>query len=590
MNITKKQLLCKPYRYNSLLFILIFLTASLKAQNKQSPLKGISEISNPIEQLKLLETALLDNQLSNPKVMYQYAKAYDSIAKIVNTETTKINALNFNGNANYANENYSKAIRYYVEAAKILETKKPSKRLSQIYNNLAGCYRVSNDFENIEKYFQKALKIGQDIDDKPWIANISNNLAVVYMDNKLFTKADNMYKTALNIYEQSNDTLMMGITYMNEGNSRISSKNYTEAINKYIKAQKYVPKTVVPLLHAVSQTGIGIALTEQKKYNKALPYLLKGKEIAETISHFEQLMESNTALADYYSKTNNHKNAFELYISTQKQKDSADKKDAELKVLKLEAEKSDQEKFISNATAVAGLSIAMIIGFFLFRNAKKNKLLAKQKKLLETSIDEKNILLRETHHRVKNSFQIVSSLLYLQSESVEDKEAKIAIKEAENRVRSMVLIHQKLYNKDELVGIDTKDYFSDLVTDIFESHQFKTEPIPYNLNAESLILDVETITPIGLILNELIVNTLKHAFETVKPDSKIIIDFKKTDKNLLLKIKDNGKGFNGDIKETSFGITLMKALSKKLNATLNYESELNKGTEAQLVITKFKAL
>ena len=184
----------------------------------------------------------------------------------------------------------------------------------------------------------------------------------------------------------------------------------------------------------------------------------------------------------------------------------------------------------------------------------------------------------------------MSSLLYLQSESVQDKEAKIAIKEAENRVRSMVLIHQKLYNKDELVGINTEDYFTDLVRDIFESHQFKTEPIKYSLTVESLILDIETITPIGLILNELIVNTIKHAFDDITAQSKIHIKFYSENDKLILKVIDNGKGFEGDVKNTSFGITLMKALSKKLKATLNYKSEINIGTEAILEISKFTIL
>ena len=599
----------KNFLRSALIIISFCLSLLLKAQDIKDPLTKITETNDINIQITILDEALIDNELAktNPSVLYTYAKAYDSLAKIINTEKVLINALNYNGNVNYANENYSKAIDYYIKATKRLEENDPHNQLHEIYNNLAGCYRASNDFKNIEKYYQKALAISINLDNKTWVANLSNNLAVLYMDNKMFNKADKMYKTALNIYKQTKDTLMMGITYMNQGNSSISNTNYTTAIDQYNKAQKFVPINLVPLLHAVSQTGIGIAYTEQKKYSKALSFLLKGKEIAEKISHFEQLMESNTALSNYYSKTNNYKNAYELFLETQIKKDSlktikeketlintlakyeTEKKDAELKVLKLESEKARQEKFISTAAAIIGITIAFIIAIFLFKNFKKNRLLAKQTKLLEASIDEKNILLKETHHRVKNSFQIVSSLLYLQSESVEDKEAKIAIKEAENRVRSMVLIHQKLYNKEELIGINTNEYFNDLVTDIFESHQFKLEAVKYNLNVEPLILDVETITPIGLILNELIVNTLKHAFNVINTDSEINIEFKRDNKNLILKITDNGKGFSGTIKNTSFGITLMKALSKKLNATLNYDSIIDKGTEATLTITKFKA-
>ncbi|MCB0383592.1 MAG: sensor histidine kinase, partial [Psychroserpens sp.] len=256
----------------------------------------------------------------------------------------------------------------------------------------------------------------------------------------------------------------------------------------------------------------------------------------------------------------------------------------------LELKSKEQQSKLYSYLAGLGLLLALILGFFFYKNRKKNIELAKQKSLLEDTLDEKNTLLKEVHHRVKNSFQIVSSLLYLQSENIEDKEAKIAIKEAENRVRSMVLIHQKLYNKDELVGINAQDYFDDLVHDIFESHQFKSDTISYHLDVEPLILDIETITPVGLILNELIVNTLKHAFNNVTAKSVINIKFNKDGDHLVLKVTDNGQGFEGDIKSTSFGITLMKALSKKLNAALTYKSELNIGTEAKLVIKKYKLL
>ena len=277
-------------------------------------------------------------------------------------------------------------------------------------------------------------------------------------------------------------------------------------------------------------------------------------------------------------------------LSDALQKYETEKKDAQLQLLKVESEKKEQQNRLFLVLTIAGLCIAGLLGFFGYKNKQKNKTLAKQKKLLEATLDEKNTLLKEVHHRVKNSFQIVSSLLYLQSENIEDQEAKVAIKEAENRVRSMVLIHQKLYSKDELVGINTKDYFQDLTKDIFESHQFQDNPISYDLNVEPIVLDLETITPMGLILNELIVNALKHAFEIVKDNSLLKISLSKKDNQLLLKVKDNGKGFHGDVKQTSFGIKLMNALSKKLKATIDYNSQPNDGTEVIMSIKKFNVL
>lgn len=154
----------------------------------------------------------------------------------------------------------------------------------------------------------------------------------------------------------------------------------------------------------------------------------------------------------------------------------------------------------------------------------------------------------------------------------------------------MVLIHQRLYSKDQLVGIDSKEYLEALTKDIFETHQFKNEVLPYKLNIEPIVLSIETITPIGLILNELIVNVLKHAYTTIAPESILSVDFRKNNDELLLKVSDNGNGFEGEIKDSSFGIKLMKALSKKLKAELNYASSVNNGTEVILTIKKFEIL
>lgn len=272
------------------------------------------------------------------------------------------------------------------------------------------------------------------------------------------------------------------------------------------------------------------------------------------------------------------------------QKYETEKKDAQLKVLTLESEKAEQQKQLYLFLAFGGILIAGLIGFFLYKNSKKNTLLAKQKKLLEATVDEKNVLLKETHHRVKNSFQIVSSLLYLQSENIEDKEAKLAMKVAQNRVRSMVLIHQKLYSKDQLVGINTKEYFTDLTHDIFESHQFEGNAIEYSLEVESLVLDIETITPLGLILNELITNVLKHAFKPVNEKSGMHIRLKKIGETLQLQVEDNGVGMPSEIKESSFGLQLIKSLSKKLKATLSFQSTPSKGTLAILDMHRFNEL
>ncbi|WP_299098628.1 histidine kinase dimerization/phosphoacceptor domain -containing protein [uncultured Winogradskyella sp.] len=484
------------------------------------------------------------------------------------------------------------------------------RRLVIVNNSLAILCINTENFEKALQYFDDAIETSKTLKE------FSKNVPVLMSNKGDLLMNMNKLNEALSVLKEAkalkvkNEFPLRSIatTDLTLGQVLIKLKNYDDALI-------YLDDALINYEKSEHQFGITNTLQEKgnlllitNKTTEAKKACEKAKSIADSIDDKEFIMKSCDCLYKVEKKLGNFKQAlsyFETFITIEAEsfnkeqnekveqlitKYDFEKKEAELKVLKLEAEKSEQQKLAYTIAALIGMIIALIIAYFLYKNYKKNKLLAKQTKLLETSIDEKNVLLKETHHRVKNSFQIVSSLLYLQSESVEDKEAKIAIKEAENRVRSMVLIHQKLYNKDELVGINTKDYFSDLTHDIFESHQFNGEPINYELQAEPLVLDIESITPIGLILNELITNTLKHAFNDNSKGHTIQIIFYRENQNLILKVIDNGQGFEGEIKSTSFGITLMKALSKKLNATLNYNSKRDSGTEAILTIKKFNIL
>ena len=352
--------------------------------------------------------------------------------------------------------------------------------------------------------------------------------------------------------------------------------------------------------YSTSAYVLSKALLENGRAEEAIPIMKKSLEKLVGANYLFGHSREKIMLENLYVTTGDFKSAYYMLQDLKQMEDSLRSQEVMRNIsdyeVKYDTERKEREleqqedaKKTSNLVLGSVAILLLVVSFFLYKNRRKNLLLAKQKKLLEATVDEKNVLLKETHHRVKNSFQIVSSLLYLQSENIEDKEAQIAIKEAQNRVRSMVLIHQKLYNKDQLVGINTEEYIQDLTTDIFDSHQSE-QKINYSLDVQPLILDIESITPIGLILNELITNVLKHAFETITSESTMNIEFKKAGDTIVMKVSDNGQGMASEIREGSFGIKLMKALAKKLKAVLTFEAETPKGTLATLQIHQFTEL
>jgi two-component sensor histidine kinase len=202
--------------------------------------------------------------------------------------------------------------------------------------------------------------------------------------------------------------------------------------------------------------------------------------------------------------------------------------------------------------------------------------------------EENELLLKEIHHRVKNNLEVVTSLLQLQTAQIDDPSVQAAMLSSQNRVHSMGIIHQKLYQGEHLAAIEMRDYFINLSESILDS--FNTEGrVKVECDMPKLVLDVDTAISIGLITNELITNSLKYAFEN-KDTGMIKISMKEqnTEGGILLKISDNGIGkpVSGKAKGTGFGTQLINLLTKQLDGQLTYE--INNGTSVSLAFKKPK--
>lgn len=208
---------------------------------------------------------------------------------------------------------------------------------------------------------------------------------------------------------------------------------------------------------------------------------------------------------------------------------------------------------------------------------------------LKESLKEKEILLREIHHRVKNNMQVISSLLMLQEELSEDEKVIEMLKDSQNRIISMALIHEKLYRSENLSKIDLKEYIDDLVSGLFQSYGMSEDKVALNINAENVLLGIDSAIPFGLIINELVSNSLKHAFPEDK-SGEINIFIRSTDEDMIeLLIGDNGVGIPEDMdfrKTESLGLRIVKVLVEKQlhgGITLNRD----KGTEFKI---KFRGM
>ena len=206
--------------------------------------------------------------------------------------------------------------------------------------------------------------------------------------------------------------------------------------------------------------------------------------------------------------------------------------------------------------------------------------------LMEKSLREKEVLLKEIHHRVKNNLQIISSLLNLQLNFVINKEVSEVLKSSQARIRSMALIHEKIYKSSEFSTINFSEYVKELVSFLFKTYRRKSANIRLDMNLADINLDINISVSLGLIINELITNSLKHAFpDERKGEIKIFLSEKNNDLELI--VSDNGVGVpNGlDIKKTnSLGLELVDTLIEQHNGELKFEC--NGKTEFKILLHK----
>lgn len=204
-------------------------------------------------------------------------------------------------------------------------------------------------------------------------------------------------------------------------------------------------------------------------------------------------------------------------------------------------------------------------------------------KQIKASLKEKEVLLKEIHHRVKNNLQIVDSLLQLQSRPTPDPRAVDILRDSQNRISSIALVHKKLYRSEDLANINFAQYVPDLTVYLFDSYNINSTAVTLHTNVDNISLEIDTAIPCGLIINELVSNALKYAF----PDNRngeIQIEFHADREGMMtLIVRNNGIGIpeGFDIKTTqSLGLTLVQGLVEQLEGTLKIDR--TRGTEFRI--------
>lgn len=248
----------------------------------------------------------------------------------------------------------------------------------------------------------------------------------------------------------------------------------------------------------------------------------------------------------------------------------------ELPVYRMGEEEKNIVKIFNQYTA--GSSVFILLIYFSRTIVKKdaelqltNERLLQQNELISNQNNQAQILLKEVHHRVKNNLQIISSLISLQKNKIENGEVKNVLIQAKRRVESMARVHQKLYVDDKKIIVDFKSYLEDIV----QTQQILSEDVNITLKADQVRMQLDTAVPFGLVVSELITNSIKHAYTNIEHKT-LTISFQNQPNDYLLKVIDNGVGLpeNFSFKnEHSLGAEIIYDLVDQLAGEINYKNE-----------------
>lgn len=503
--------------------------------------------------------------------------------------------------------NSPKALEYYLKALKIRETKYPNdlKGLSISLNNVGQSYYNQGDTEKAQFYFQESLKINPKAKDNYAKAAILNNIGVIFSLREDFENAFIHFEKSLKIKQKIGDQ-----------NGRVISLNsigglYKEQ-GKYDEALEYFNKALNTSKDNNNKDGLSRSLNnlaevsylkgdfiQANKFGRESMFLAKSLQKPLLIS------DAANILNKIYKKEGNWSDALSMLELHIKMRDSINNKETEKDIIKQKAaydlSKKEHEiellsaqnevhtlKLKENKTLVYFITAAFLFTLILaiaiyFGNQKKqviNELLEQQKEEISSQHEEKAIMLKEIHHRVKNNLQVVNSLLRFQSRNIEDKKILEMFEKAQKRVLSMAMLHEKMYRSDDLKHINIKEHFTHLIEDLIENYTVDKK-IELDVKIDDIPIDIMVLTPLGLIISELITNSIKYGFPN-KIEGQVNVSLKQlTSEKIELIISDNGIGYNPDEINDGLGTKLVKMYAKQLNGKLEKLNQI--GTAYKLV-------
>ncbi len=463
------------------------------------------------------------------------------------------------------------------------------------------------------KEFNSEYKAKQN--DTNFVAGFYNDMGVYFNRLKMsdsalpyFTKADELITKKLTYNNETNNKFFKSLI---EGNMALAYTNkgdYTKAI-PFLKNDIYYSMKVRDIESAFnSYVLISKCFTVLNDLKRAQRYMDTAQTISNVLNQPRVKLKLLYAQAELLDKVGNSTLSVARFKEYLNLKDSISNNEKEMQLINQqvaldmqnkEIELNEKNQQLQNARIqeakqkafraylMAGLVVLILLIVFLFYTnnsskkreyelSQKNDQIQNQNRLIETSLKEKELLLKEIHHRVKNNLQIISSVINLQADKTKDVEMLDMLKEIKLRISAIALTHQMLYQKGSVNTVLLSEYLKNLITQITNSYENSLVKIQVDIKQKQQYINIDTAIPLGLLVNEIITNSFKHAFKGNK-EGIIQLTASTFGNTATVEIKDNGVGLPENYKQllsdtNSLGFELISILTQQINAEMEIEN------------------
>lgn len=452
----------------------------------------------------------------------------------------------------------------------------------------------TSNFDGGKENYEKGIALAKAAGNNDQLANLYGNYAYIFRRPGAGNRDSLYYYTKLSLDMEAAlprpDSAKQVYKYMVLGQYLAQKENFDGALTQVARAFAHengrTPAKWMMELRRFAATvhrRMGDYETARRLFDRALAIEATNSDLNPVWLHYG-LMEMYQDLGDIDSVVHYAREYGSAIVRSQLNKRAeavaeletkyqSREKQAEIDRLALEDQLNRAKLTRQGWIIGGGLALLGLLGSFLYILYQQRSRIQAQNETISRALDEKDTLLKEIHHRVKNNLQMVSSLLSLQSDFIDDDKALDALQMGQRRVRSMAIIHQKLYLRDEVkTDVSAKEYLDQLISELMQTLNVKGVALKMTKRLEYIDLDIDRLIPLGLIANEVITNAMKHAF--VNRESGLLsINFQRNGPNIELIIADDGPGLSQelDARSDSFGSLLIQTFAEQLEGKVDVD-------------------